>query len=248
MRKLLLLLPLIFGGLFAAFPSFAKDGLSVLTVTTTDTGQEYSAKIQILIMMTLIGFIPTALLMCTSFARFIIVFSLLRQALGLQQSPPNQILVGIALAMTLLIMRPVGNDIYENAYTPYINEDVTFQEALLIAKKPVTNFMLNQTSAETLARTLEIAGEPADLEREEIPFLVLLPSFVLSEIKTAFEIGFMIFLPFIAIDLIVATVLMSLGLMMLSPLIISLPLKICAFVLFDGWNKIIGSLTQSFWM
>lgn len=232
-----------------SFPAFAiaDEPLSVLSVNTTPSGSEYSVKLQILILMTALSFIPAFIIMCTSFTRIIIVLSILRQAIGLQQSPPNQVLVGLALIFTILIMRPVWTDIYDNAYQPYANGEKTLQEAMTIGEKPLRKYMLNQTQTKTLEQVTSIAGLDK-VQDSEIPFLVLLPAYVLSELKAAFQIGLMIYLPFIVIDLVVASVLMSMGMMMLSPLIVSLPFKLLIFVLVDGWGMLMGSLAQSFWV
>ena len=174
------------------------------------------------------------------------VLAILRQALGLQQSPPNRVLVGIALALTLLIMRPVWTDIHDNAFKPYDNGEITLMQAFSVAEKPVRNFMLAQTHQSSLEQMLRIANEPIDQNVEDISFAVVLPAFVISELKTAFQIGFMLFIPFLLIDLVVASVLMAMGMMMLSPLIISLPFKLVVFVLVDGWAMTVGTLSASF--
>ncbi|MDX9875451.1 MAG: flagellar type III secretion system pore protein FliP, partial [Spongiibacteraceae bacterium] len=181
-----------------------------LTLFSVDHGperDEYSIKLQILLLMTALSFLPAMLLMLTSFTRIIIVLAVLRQALGLQQSPPNRVLIGIALVLTLLIMRPVWQDIYSNAFVPYDNSEITFQQAAGRAAVPIRHFMLQQTRESELEQMLRIADEPLTLTAEEIPFTVLMSAFVLSELKTAFQIGFMIFLPFLVIDLVVASVL-----------------------------------------
>ncbi|MDW3116261.1 flagellar type III secretion system pore protein FliP, partial [Vibrio sp. 1727] len=175
------------------------------------------------LLMTALSFLPAFILMATSFTRIVVVLAILRQALGLQQSPPNRVLVGIALALTLLIMRPVWSDIYENAFQPYDNGEITLIQAFSVAEKPVREFMLAQTHQSSLEQMLRIANEPLDQNVEDISFAVVLPAFVISELKTAFQIGFMLFIPFLVIDLVVASVLMAMGMMMLSPLIVSLP-------------------------
>ncbi|NMU07635.1 flagellar type III secretion system pore protein FliP, partial [Vibrio parahaemolyticus] len=190
-----------------------------LSVSDGDTQQEYSVKLQILLLMTALSFLPAFILMATSFTRIVVVLAILRQALGLQQSPPNRVLVGIALALTLLIMRPVWSDIYENAFQPYDNGEITLIQAFSVAEKPVREFMLAQTHQSSLEQMLRIANEPLDQNVEDISFAVVLPAFVISELKTAFQIGFMLFIPFLVIDLVVASVLMAMGMMMLSPLI-----------------------------
>jgi len=232
--------------LLLPFNSFASEGLSVLSITDTPAGQDYSVKLQILILMTALSFIPAFILMCTCFTRIIIVLAILRQALGLQQSPPNQVLLGIALALSILIMKPVWTDVYDNAFVPYDAGEITLLTAASIAEKPVREFMLRQTHNSSLEQMMSIAGEDEDVKVEDLSFAIILPAFVISELKTAFQIGFMIFMPFLIIDLVVASVLMSMGMMMLSPLIVSLPFKLLAFVLVDGWTMLVGSLSASF--
>ena len=222
-------------------------GLSAVTLTTNDDGsQEYSVKIQILALMTALTFIPALLLMMTSFTRIIIVFAILRQALGLQQSPSNQILIGMALFLTLFIMGPVFNQINETAIQPYIAEEITSQQALINTKKPFHEFMLSQTRESDLKLFMDIANTQGVSQVEDVPLLVLIPAFITSELKTAFQIGFILFIPFLVIDIVVASVLMAMGMMMLSPLIISLPFKIMLFVLVDGWAMLMGTLAASF--
>ncbi|HHX8508295.1 flagellar type III secretion system pore protein FliP [Vibrio diabolicus] len=238
---------LVLVSLLFAFPTMAADnGLTILSVSDGDTQQEYSVKLQILLLMTALSFLPAFILMATSFTRIIVVLAILRQALGLQQSPPNRVLVGIALALTLLIMRPVWSDIHENAFQPYDNGEITLIQAFSIAEKPVRKFMLAQTHQSSLEQMLRIANEPLDQNVEDISFAVVLPAFVISELKTAFQIGFMLFIPFLVIDLVVASVLMAMGMMMLSPLIVSLPFKLVVFVLVDGWAMTVGTLSASF--
>ncbi|MGR5210674.1 flagellar type III secretion system pore protein FliP [Vibrio rotiferianus] len=230
-----------------SFPTFAaENGLTFLSVTDGQTQQEYSVKLQILLLMTALSFLPAFVLMATSFTRIIVVLAILRQALGLQQSPPNRVLVGIALSLTILIMRPVWSDIYDNAFQPYDKGEITLIQAFTVAEKPVRNFMLAQTHQSALEQMLRIANEPIDQNIEDISFAVVLPAFVISELKTAFQIGFMLFIPFLIIDLVVASVLMAMGMMMLSPLIVSLPFKLMVFVLVDGWAMTVGTLSASF--
>lgn len=230
-----------------AFPTLASEnGLTILSVSDGVTEQEYNVKLQILLLMTALSFLPAFILMATSFTRIIVVLAILRQALGLQQSPPNRVLVGIALTLSLLIMRPVWSDIYVNAFQPYDHGEITLMEAFSVAEKPVRNFMLTQTHQSSLEQMQRIANEPIDQSVENISFAVVLPAFVISELKTAFQIGFMLFIPFLIIDLVVASVLMAMGMMMLSPLIVSLPFKLVIFVLVDGWAMTVGSLAASF--
>lgn len=222
-------------------------GLPAMKVTTQPDGsQEYSITLQILFLMTALTFLPAILIMMTAFTRIIIVFSILRQALGLQQSPSNQILIGLTLFLTFFIMTPVIEKINQNALQPYIAEQITAQQALEETKRPIQKFMLANTRESDLELFFRIANLEKVATPEEIPFSVLVPSFITSELKTAFQIGFILFIPFLVIDIVVASVLMAMGMMMLSPLIISLPFKIMLFVLVDGWALIIGTLAASF--
>lgn len=225
----------------------AIPGLPAFTVTTNPDGeQEYTVTLQILILMTMLTFLPALLMMMTSFTRIIIVFAILRQALGLQQSPSNQILIGLSLFLTLFIMKPVFDEANEKALQPYLNSELTAQQALAEASRPFHQFMLAQTRESDLALFVGIAGNVQIQTPEETPFTILVPAFVTSELKTAFQIGFIIFIPFLVIDIVVASVLMAMGMMMLSPLIVSLPFKIMLFVLVDGWAMIIGTLAASY--
>lgn len=222
-------------------------GLPILTVTDDANGQQdYSVTLQVLLLMTALSFIPALLMTMTSFTRIIIVFSILRQALGLQQSPSNQILIGLSLFLTFFIMTPVIDKVYDNAYLPYANEQIGAREAIDRAQVPVREFMVAQTRESDLALFFRIANRPPVADANEIPFTLLMPAFLTSELKTAFQIGFIIFIPFLVIDIVVASILMAMGMMMLSPLIISLPFKIMLFVLVDGWALIIGTLAASF--
>jgi flagellar biosynthetic protein FliP len=184
----------------------------------------------------------------TSFIRIIIVLSLLRQALGTMQTPPNQVLLGIALFLTFFVMGPVFTSVYDTALAPYLNEEISIEAAVAAAEIPVRGFMLNQTRQEDIAMFVQIAGGDAIASPDEIPFSILAPAFITSELKSAFMIGFMIYIPFVVLDLIVASVLMSMGMMMLSPMMISMPFKLMLFVLVDGWTLIMGSLAASFAM
>ena len=226
--------------------AIAADMTLFSVLPGSDGSQDYNIKLQILLFMTLLGLLPTLLLMMTSFTRIIIVLAILRQALGLQQSPPNRVLLGIAMVLTLLIMRPVWTDIYQNAFKPYDAEQITLEAALERAEQPLRKFMLAQTRETDLEQMLRIGGESLSMKPAEVPFTILMPAFVLSELNTAFQIGFMLFVPFLVIDLVVASVLMAMGMMMLSPLIISLPFKLMIFVLVDGWAMTVGTLAASF--
>lgn len=225
----------------------AIPALPALTVKkNADGSEDYTVTLQILILMTALSFLPALLMMMTSFTRIIIVFSILRQALGLQQSPSSQILIGLSLFLTFFIMTPVLDKVNESAITPYINEQISAREALDTARKPFQDFMLAQTRESDLQLFFKIAGREAVMGPDDVPFSILMPAFITSELKTAFQIGFIIFIPFLVIDIVVASVLMAMGMMMLSPLIISLPFKIMLFVLVDGWALIIGTLAASF--
>lgn len=245
MNKLLLLLVTTL--LFFSSSLLAEPGaLSAVTVITNASGdQEYSVTLQVLAFMTALSFLPAMLILMTSFTRIVVVMSILRQALGLQQTPSNQVINGIALFLTFFIMTPVFDKINESALQPYLNEDMQIGEAIEVGKKPLMEFMLAQTRLKDLETFLEIANVQVD-SPEDVPITVLIPAFVTSELKTAFQIGFMIFIPFLIIDLVVASILMAMGMMMLSPMIVSLPFKLMLFVLVDGWNLIMGSLVNSF--
>lgn len=229
--------------ILSPFASAQGGDIPLLNVISHGNNQEYSVKIQVLILMTLVGILPTLVLMMTCFTRFIIVLSLLRQALGLQQTPPNRILIGIALALTMLVMRPVWINIYDNAVVPFENDRITLPEALSTAATPLKRFMLAQTSRKAIEQIMTIASAKGNAADQDLT--IVMPAYVLSELKTAFQIGFMIYIPFLVIDLIVASVLMAMGMMMLSPLIVSLPFKLMLFVLIDGWSLTVGTLTTS---
>jgi len=208
-------------------------------------GGDFTVKTQVLIIMTLLGLLPVLALMMTSFTRFVIVLSLLRQALGLQQGLPNRLITGVALILTILVMRPVGEQIWEKAFVPYDADKITLTQALQVAEAPLSRFMLAQTSKSALAQIAKLAGEEQVDKPEAHGFTVKLAAFVLSELKTAFQIGCMLFIPFLVIDLVVSSVLMAMGMMMLSPLVISLPLKLLLFVLVDGWTLTVNTLVSS---
>lgn len=250
MTALIVRLLLATGLLFCATGAFAADDpllISAIKLTTDAAGQqEYSVSLQILLIMTALGFIPAFVMLMTCFTRIIIVFSILRQALGLQQTPSNQILVGLTIFLTLFIMAPVFDRINQEALQPYLNEELGVQQALTAAEEPIRGFMLAQTRESDLELFIRLAKRTDIESAEDTPLVILIPAFVTSELKTAFQIGFMIFIPFLIIDLVVASILMAMGMMMLSPLIISLPFKIMLFVLVDGWALIIGTLASSF--
>lgn len=226
----------------------AAQGLPALTSTPAPGGgQSYSVSLQTLLLITSLTFLPAVLLMMTSFTRIIIVLSMLRQALGTQSAPPNQVLVGLALFLTLFVMSPVLDKIYVEAYQPLSENKITMSQALEKGAGPLKTFMLKQTRQADLALYVKLSNTPQLQGPEDVPLRVLIPAFVTSELKTAFQIGFAIFIPFLIIDMVVASVLMSMGMMMVSPAIVSLPFKLMLFVLVDGWQLLIGSLAQSFY-
>ncbi|CAH1522729.1 Flagellar biosynthesis protein fliP [Vibrio owensii] len=221
-------------------------GIPAFTMTTNADGSEdYSVTLQILALMTMLGFLPAMVILMTSFTRIVVVMSILRQAMGLQQTPSNQVIIGIALFLTFFIMSPVLNEINDQAVQPYLNEQVTAREAFDAAQAPMKAFMLKQTRIKDLETFVNMSGEEVT-NPEDVSMAVLIPAFITSELKTAFQIGFMLFLPFLIIDLVVASVLMAMGMMMLSPMIVSLPFKLMLFVLVDGWNLILSTLAGSF--
>ncbi|MBR9882913.1 MAG: flagellar type III secretion system pore protein FliP [Oceanospirillales bacterium] len=227
----------------------ADQGIPAVTVVTGEDGTaNYSVTIQILALMTLLTFLPAVLMMMTSFTRIIIVLSILRQALGLQQAPSSQVLLGLALFLTLFIMTPVLDKVNEQAIQPYLREELSTIDAVKAASEPFHQFMVGNTRENDLELFMRISETPAVESAEDIPLRVLVPAFVTSELKTAFQIGFMLFIPFLVIDIVVASVLMAMGMMMLSPVIISLPFKIMLFVLVDGWAMVMGMLAASFGM
>ncbi len=231
----------------AAALATAENGITALSVTTTpDGGQTWSLSLQILALMTVMSLLPAAMMMMTSFTRIIIVLAILRQALGTVQTPTTQTLIGLALFLTVFIMTPVFTDVYNNSVKPYMAEEISMEEALAKGSGPFRAFMMHQTRESDINLFAEISGREEIESRDDVPFSLLMPAFVTSELKTAFQIGFLIFIPFLIIDLVVASVLMSMGMMMLSPLIISLPFKIMLFVLVDGWALILGTLASSF--
>ncbi|MGB7389956.1 MAG: flagellar type III secretion system pore protein FliP [Marinomonas sp.] len=230
--------------------SWAEVGLpAVKVVTNADGSQDYSVSLQILFIMTALTLLPAALMMMTAFTRIIVVLAILRQAIGLQQTPSNQIMVGMALFLTLFIMTPTLDKVNEVALQPYLKEQMTSIQAVEAAATPMRDFMLAQTREDDIALFVKLAGKEGKIQSlETLPFTILMPAFVTSELKTAFQIGFMIFIPFLIVDMVVASVLMAMGMMMLSPVIISLPFKIMLFVMVDGWSMIMGTLAASFGM
>ena len=244
-----LLIFLILGLLFNT-NSYALETLGGLPAVNVESnpqgGTTYSLSLQILLLMSFLTVLPSIVLGMTSFTRIVIVMSILRQALGTQQTPPNQVLIALALFLTFFIMAPTFNKVYEDIGIPYMNGDIQTPEALEQASGEFKNFMILNTRQSDLSMFSEIAGEEDFNTKEDIPFSIALPAFITSELKTAFQIGFLLFLPFLVIDMVVASVLMSLGMMMLSPMLVALPFKILLFVLVDGWSMTVGSLVSTF--
>lgn len=236
--------------LFFSVSIFAADNASLNVLNATPSaggGQNYTLSLQTLILLTSLTFLPAALLMMTGFTRIIIVLSLLRQALGTQSSPPNQVLVGLALFLTFFVMGPVFDKIYTDAYQPLSENKITMQEALEKGAAPLKTFMLKQTREPDLALFIKMSRSESPQTADDVSLRVLVPAFITSELKTAFQIGFAIFIPFLIIDMVVASVLMAMGMMMVSPSIVALPFKLMLFVLVDGWQLLLGSLAQSFY-
>jgi len=228
--------------------TWAENGMPLInSLPAAGGGQNYTLSLQTLILLTSLTFLPAALLMMTGFTRIIIVLSLLRQALGTQSAPPNQVLVGLALFLTFFVMSPVIDKIYADAYQPLQENKITMQEAMDKGAAPLKAFMLKQTREGDLALFIKMAQVEKIDTPEQVPLRVLVPAFMTSELKTAFQIGFAIFIPFLIIDMVVASVLMAMGMMMVSPSIVSLPFKLMLFVLVDGWQLMMGSLVQSFY-
>ena len=221
------------------------EPLTVASVTDAATGQSFSLSIQILVMMTLLTLLPAAILSTSAFMRIIIVLSILRQALGTAQTPPNQVLLGVALFLTFFVMTPVINGVWENSAKPYLDGDISVEVAFDQGVLPIRKFMLDQTRESDIALFAGIAQRTDIQSSADVPISIIIPSFMVSELKTAFQIGFLIFIPFLVIDLVVSSVLMSMGMMMLSPMLISLPFKIMLFVLVDGWAMILGTLDDA---
>lgn len=218
-----------------------------LTQLVSNNSQDLTPLMQLFIILTIMMFLPTMVFMMTSFIRIIITFSFIKSALGATQSIPNQILIGVAMSLTIFIMSPTINSINEEAIKPYMNEEIKFEEALEKAQVPIKKFLLNQTREDDLELFIESANiDKTNLNRENIPLTVIVPAFAISELKTAFQIGFLIYLPFLLIDLVVSSTLMSMGMFMLPPAMISLPFKLLLFIMVDGWNLLIKSLLLSF--
>ncbi|WP_287881062.1 flagellar type III secretion system pore protein FliP [Aquitalea sp.] len=235
--------------LLLGLPMLAQAaGLPLMTSTPgAGGGQNYSLSLQMLLFMTALGFIPAMLLMTTAFTRIVIVLSLLRQAMGVTQSPPNQVILGLSLFLTLFVMGPTFDQVYNKAWAPFSDDKISFNQAVDEASKPMKAFMLSQTREKDLAFFIEISRSEKPATKADVSMKTLIPAYVISELKTAFQIGFMVFIPFMIIDLVVASILMAMGMMMVSPVTISLPFKLMLFVLVDGWTLLMGSLVQSFY-
>jgi flagellar biosynthetic protein FliP len=238
-------LALAAGTVFAQSAAGAAPSLPLM-VGSGPGGNSYSVPIQTLLFFTALSFLPAALLMMTGFTRIVIVLSLMRQALGTQSAPPNQVVIGLSLFLTMFVMGPTFDRVYQEAYVPYTKNALSFEQAIGKAEAPMRDFMLKQTRQSDFALFARLARLEAGVTPETAPLRVVVPAFVTSELKTAFQIGFMIFIPFLVIDMVVSSILMSLGMMMLSPVLVALPFKLMLFVLADGWNLLIGSLAASF--
>ncbi|MBI9011932.1 MAG: flagellar type III secretion system pore protein FliP [Clostridiales bacterium] len=248
-KIILLVFILLLQMLFASSMVFATEpGDVIIPSLELNFGQgtdNVASSIQILVLITILSLAPSILVMMTSFTRFIIVFSFLRKAISLQSTPPNQVLIALALFMTFFVMTPVFSDVIDNAYTPYVNQEISQEEALDNAVKPIKGFMLRQVRTEDLALFIDMSGGIQYEEANDIPITTVIPAFIISELKTGFQIGFLLFIPFIVIDMVVASTLMSLGMMMLPPVMISLPFKILLFIMVDGWHLLVEQLIRT---
>ena len=239
---LIFFIPIVcFGSTNASFIPFLKFGLK-----DTKNAGDVAVILQILLLLTALSLLPAILIMLTSFTRIVIVLSILRQAIGTHQIPQNQIIIGLALFLTIFIMTPIWEKVNQQSLQPYLAGTISQQEALVKATPPLKEFMFRQTREKDLALFVGIANIPRPKNKDDIPISILIPSFVISELKTAFQIGFLLYVPFLIIDLVVASILLSMGMMMLPPVMISLPFKLMLFVLVDGWYLIVGSLVKSF--
>lgn len=233
-------------GLGLSSAAAAPKGFEILASENGDGVTTYSVSIQTLLVFSMLSFMPAILLLMTSFTRIVIVLSLMRQALGLQSTPPNQVIIGMSLFLTFYVMAPTLESVYEQAYQPYSQGEIEFDVATERAGGSMKTFMLAQTRSSDLRLFADMAKLPEQESLDDVPLRVLVPAFVISELKTAFQVGFMIFIPFLIIDLVVASILMSMGMMMLSPVLVALPFKLMFFVLADGWHLLVGSMVQSF--
>lgn len=247
-KKITWILLLLLVCMMSTSMAYATETEGVLPNIEVNFGQgsdNVATSIQVLVLITILSLAPSILIMMTSFTRFIIVFSFLRKAISLQSTPPNQVLIALALFMTFFVMAPVFSDVIDNAYEPYVNQEISQEEAIDNAIKPVKRFMLRQTKNEDLALFIDLSDGIEYETQEDLPITTVIPAFLISEIKTGFMIGFVLFIPFIVIDMVVASTLMSLGMMMLPPVMISLPFKILLFIMVDGWNLLVEQLLRS---
>lgn len=248
-KMILVIFVLLLQIFFASSMVFATEpGDVIIPSLELNFGQgtdNVASSIQILVLITILSLAPSILVMMTSFTRFIIVFSFLRKAISLQSTPPNQVLIALALFMTFFVMTPVFSDVIDNAYTPYVNQEISQEEALDNAVKPIKGFMLRQVRTEDLALFVDMSGGTQYETANDIPLTTVIPAFIISELKTGFQIGFLLFIPFIVIDMVVASTLMSLGMMMLPPVMISLPFKILLFIMVDGWHLLVEQLLRT---
>jgi flagellar biosynthetic protein FliP len=247
---LIMAIGIVMFGTIQAYAAPSSTSLPNLNISLGDgnsTPQDYASSIKILIFFTIISLLPSIVIMMTSFTRIIVVFSFLKSAMGIQQAVPNQILTGLAIFLTLFIMQPVYNTINTNAIQPYLENKITQEQAYDEASKPLKEFMLKQTRQDDLKLFVDISGvDQTNLTKENVPFTSIIPAFAISELKTAFQIGFLIYLPFLVIDIVVSSLLMSMGMMMLPPTMVSLPFKLVLFVMVNGWYLLVKSLIQSF--
>jgi len=238
---------------FSLMPGLASEAWAIalpnvqLEMGDMDEPEALSTALQILFLLTVLTLAPSILILTTSFSRIVIVLSFLRQAMGTQQTPPTQVLIGLALFLTFFVMSPVISEINDTAFQPYLNEELSQKEAFGLAQVPLKRFMLRQTREKDLALFTNIAYKEAPVTEDEIGLNVVIPAFVISELKTAFQIGFLIYIPFLILDMVVASILLSMGMMMLPPVLISLPFKLMLFVMVDGWHLTVGSLVRSFY-
>ncbi|MFA9398590.1 MAG: flagellar type III secretion system pore protein FliP [Clostridiaceae bacterium] len=253
MKKKTNLLIMLFAFTFVLLIStkvMATDSIPIpkigINIDSADTPTEYVDSIKLLLLLTVLTLLPSFIVMMTSFLRIIVVFGFLRSALGTSQSPPNQVLIGLALFLTIFIMMPTVTEINDTAVQPYINSEITQDEAIEIGAKPIRTFMLKQTRQKDLSLFIEISGEQDSEDIDSVPITTIIPSFMISELRRAFEIGFLLYIPFLIIDLVVASILMSMGMFMVPPVMVSLPFKLLLFVMVDGWYLIVKSLVLSF--
>ncbi|MDH5325978.1 MAG: flagellar type III secretion system pore protein FliP [Gammaproteobacteria bacterium] len=249
MKPGLLFIVFIVCVLFADVSSAADIQLPGVDITIGDSSgdkQDVATAIKVLVGLTVLSLVPALLIVMTSFTRIIIVLSILRHAFGMQQTPPNTVLISLALFLTVFTMAPVFSSMNQNAFQPYLNNQITSNQALQVGMQPIREFMIRQTREKDLALMLELSKQEAPASVDDVSSFTLLPAFMISELKTAFEIGFIIFLPFLLIDIVVASILMSMGMLMVPPMMISMPIKIMMFVLIDGWSLVVNSLVSSF--